>query len=130
MDLRFLLDTHIVFHWTANPKKLSSEQRRIVRRAEQFGQPIGVSAITLFEIAVRFRNQRVASKELLDAIEVNPLFQILPFTTEIATDVISLTPGLRDPADCAIVATARVHGLKLLTVDQRIIESKLVPVIE
>jgi PIN domain nuclease of toxin-antitoxin system len=36
---------------------------------------------------------------------------------------------LRDPADQAIVATARVHRLKLVTSDQRIIESKLVPVI-
>lgn len=36
----------------------------------------------------------------------------------------------RDPADRAIVATARVHRLRLVTSDQRIIESKLVPVIE
>ena len=29
-----------------------------------------------------------------------------------------------------IVATARIHGLKLITSDQRIIESRLVPVID
>jgi PIN domain nuclease of toxin-antitoxin system len=33
---------------------------------------------------------------------------------------------LRDPADRVIVATARVHGLRLLTSDQRILESHLV----
>jgi len=38
--------------------------------------------------------------------------------------------ALRDPADRAIVATARVHRLRLVTSDQRIIESKLVLVIE
>jgi PIN domain nuclease of toxin-antitoxin system len=36
---------------------------------------------------------------------------------------------LRDPADRAIVATARVHKLRLVTSDERIIESELVPVI-
>jgi len=41
-----------------------------------------------------------------------------------------LTQVLRDPVDSAIVATARVHGLKLLTADQRIIQSKLISVIE
>jgi PIN domain nuclease of toxin-antitoxin system len=37
---------------------------------------------------------------------------------------------LRDPADRAIVATARVHRLRLLTSDQRIATSGLVPVVE
>jgi prevent-host-death family protein len=36
---------------------------------------------------------------------------------------------LRDPADRAIVATARVHRLRLITADRRIIDSKLVTVI-
>jgi PIN domain nuclease of toxin-antitoxin system len=36
---------------------------------------------------------------------------------------------LRDPADRTIVATARVRNLRLLTSDQRIIESNLVPVV-
>jgi hypothetical protein len=37
---------------------------------------------------------------------------------------------LRDPADRAIVASARVHNLRLVTSDRRIIESKLAPVVE
>jgi PIN domain nuclease of toxin-antitoxin system len=50
-------------------------------------------------------------------------------TYEVALDVASLGV-LRDPADRAIAATARVHGLRLVTSDQRISESKLVPVVE
>jgi PIN domain nuclease of toxin-antitoxin system len=38
--------------------------------------------------------------------------------------------SLRDANDRAIVATARVHGLRLVTADQRIIASKLVHTIE
>ena len=37
--------------------------------------------------------------------------------------------NLRDPADRAIVATARVHRLSLVTSDQRIIKSGLIPVV-
>jgi PIN domain nuclease of toxin-antitoxin system len=37
--------------------------------------------------------------------------------------------SLRDPADRAIVARARVERFRLVTSDQRIIESKLVPVV-
>ena len=43
---------------------------------------------------------------------------------EIASEA-ALLSNLRDPADRAIVATARVHRLGLVTSDQRIIESKL-----
>lgn len=57
------------------------------------------------------------------------MFQLLPITFEIAAEVAALGDSLRDPADRAIVATARVHHLRLLTSDQRIIESNLVPVI-
>ena len=56
------------------------------------------------------------------------MFRVFPLTYEIATEAASLG-NLRDPGDRAIVATARVHSLTLLTSDQRIIESKLVPVV-
>ena len=62
--------------------------------------------------------------------EEHPAVQPLPFDL-IALESTRLGPGFhRDPADQIIAATARVHGLRLLTSDQRIIQSKLVPVIE
>lgn len=57
-----------------------------------------------------------------------PVFLVLPVTYEVATEA-ALLGNLRDPADRAIVATARAHRLTLMTSDQRIIESKLVPVV-
>lgn len=50
-------------------------------------------------------------------------------TYEVALEVAALA-ALKDPADRAIAATARVHRLRLVTSDQRIIESQLVPVVE
>jgi hypothetical protein len=48
---------------------------------------------------------------------------------DIAAEVAALSSALRDPADSAIVATARIHRLRLVTSDQRMIESKLVSVV-
>jgi len=57
-------------------------------------------------------------------------FLVVPFTIEVASEVAALGDVLRDPADRAIVATARVHRLRLVTSDQRIIDSNLVAAIE
>jgi PIN domain nuclease of toxin-antitoxin system len=67
--------------------------------------------------------------QIFSALETNPMFEILPITIRIALDAGALMM-LRDSADRTIVATARVHGLRLLTSDQRIIDSKLVSVID
>ena len=94
---------------------------------------MAISAITLLEIAVLASGEKRVLQapldELLRDLNSSPVFRILPLTCEVALDVASLGV-LRDPADRAIAATARVHRLRLLTSDQRIIESKLVQVVE
>jgi PIN domain nuclease of toxin-antitoxin system len=131
---RLLLDTHVVLRVLTDTKKLSREQRRYLQAALGRTEPVALSAITLLEVAVLLgdRSQRIRRDphELFSDLQANPVSQILPLTFEIASEVISLGGILRDPADRAIVATARVHQLRLVTSDQRIIESKLVPVIE
>jgi PIN domain nuclease of toxin-antitoxin system len=96
-------------------------------------EPIAISAMTLLEVAVLFGQRRsrneVPLDELLNDFESDPAFQIIPLSVEIAKEAAALGEGLRDPADRAIVATARVGKLKLLTSDQRIIDSGLIPVI-
>lgn len=93
-------------------------------------EPIAVSAISLLELAVLASQKKlnIALAEFLTALEANPVFRLLPLTYDIALEIASISK-LRDPADRAIVATARVHRLTLLTSDQRIIESQLVQVI-
>lgn len=61
-------------------------------------------------------------------LQSNAFLSVLPLTYEVASEA-ALLGNLRDPADRAIVATARVHRLSLVTSDQTIIESKLVPVV-
>ena len=117
--------------WLAEPGKLSKEQTRAVRESVRRHEPLAVSAITLLEIAILFDKGRsiVPLGELLGELESNPAFQILPLTVDVAAEVAALGRGLRDPADRTIVATARVYKLRLITSDQRIIESNLVRVV-
>ena len=133
MNPRFLLDTHIVVRWLAAPKRLSREQLRVLRDAVRRHEAVAVSAITLLEIAVLFGKGSARSDipvgELFGELKSNPAFQIIPLTVDVAAEVAALGGSLRDPADRAIVGTARVRRLRLLTSDQRIIDSELVPVV-
>ena len=129
---RLLLDTHVVIRWLIAAKKLSREQFRELEAAVNRTEPVALSAITLLEIAVLVSEEKlrlqVSLGEFFLELRANPVFRVLPLTHEIALEVASLG-NLRDPADRAIVATARVHRLALATSDQRIIDSHLVPVV-
>ena len=129
---RFLLDTHVVVRWLIDARRLSREQSQVLEGAVRRAEPVALSAISLLEIAILNREGKLRLKVTLDEflgdMQASEVFEILPLSFQIASDVAALG-SLRDPADRAIVATARVHRLHLMTSDQRIIESKLVPVI-
>jgi len=131
---RLLLDTHVIIRWMRDSKKLSKQQVRALDEAERRAEPVTLSAMSLLEVAVLTSQGRVKLKtslqEFFEDLQSNPVFRVLPVTYEIAQEVGSMGSTLRDPADRAIVATARVHRLRLVTSDQRIIESKLVSVLD
>jgi len=90
--------------------------------------------MTLLEISTIFKRGRTRSNVTLDSvfaeIAVSSQFRVLPIDFEIAKDVPLIEDDLRDPFDAVIVATARVHKLRLVTSDERIITSDLVDVID
>lgn len=124
----------MLVRWLATPKRLSRDQIRLLRAAARRGEPLAFSAVTLLEIAVLFgeggTRLRVPVQELFAALDASGGFRVLPLDVEVAAEVAALSDKLRDPADRAIVATARIHRLRLMTSDQRIIDSRLVPVVE
>jgi len=129
---RFLLDTHVLIWWLGGSKRLSAEHRRVIRNALHHRELVAISAITLLEIAVLGQagsRRQIPADKVLSEIDSSQDFQILPLTVEIAAEVIAMGRSLQDPVDRVIVATARIHGLRLITADQRIIESKLVPIV-
>jgi PIN domain nuclease of toxin-antitoxin system len=120
--------------WLSDSRKLSREQLRVLEAAVRRAEPLAISCMSLLEIAVLASDNKLRLRgslaEFLAALEENPVFTILPLTYEIASEVAAIGDSLRDPADRAIVATARVHKLRLITSDQRIIASQLIPTIE
>jgi PIN domain nuclease of toxin-antitoxin system len=128
MTPRLLLDTHILLRWLGDTKRLSQEQRRVLEQAAARGESLGLSAMTLLKISLLTEDGRLklttGTGELFATLQDNPLIQILPITFEVALEAGSLRV-LGDPADRAIVATARVHGMQLLTSDEGILRSGL-----
>ena len=119
-----LVDTHTFFRWRLEPERLTRPQQRVLRIAENQGTTVWISAITLWELALLAAHGRIKTKGPLDVWLtdiVSPPIEVLPITPEIAAAGARLGSGFhKDPADRIIVATARCHGLKLVTSDERI----------
>lgn len=132
--MRYLLDTHVVLWWLAEAKPLDRRYRRLLAEAESKGHRVGLSAISLWEAAKLSELGRIVLGQSLDAlleqIETSPHIEVLPITGDVAAESTRLGVGFpRDPADQLIAATARCHGLTLLTQDERIRESGVVAVL-
>ena len=122
----------MLIRYLQEPRKLSREQLRLLDDSYRRNETIAISAITLLEVGrlvteVRSRFQQTV-ESLMSELQEDANLTVLPITFEIAAESAKLI-ALRDPADRAIVATARVHRLKLLTSDQKIIDSKLASVV-
>lgn len=119
-----LLDTHIWVWWVHGDENLSSVLFDLISDNEEEG--IGVSIITCWEVAKLVEYGRielpVKVKEWFDKALGYPGINLLPLSPEIAVESTQLPGNFhRDPADQIIVATSRIHGIKLVTVDSKII---------
>ncbi|HLG19899.1 MAG TPA: type II toxin-antitoxin system VapC family toxin [Bdellovibrionota bacterium] len=131
--MKFLLDTHVLLWWYLDVPKLPDQFKRLLDGTERAGEGIGVSIITLWEIA----KLTVARKFMLSLsidqwfreLEEDPLVHLLPLNGAIVLDSTRLGGRFpNDPADQLIAATARTYGLSLMTVDGGIRESGVVRV--
>jgi PIN domain nuclease of toxin-antitoxin system len=127
-------DTHTLVWWLTGHEQLTSAQTAALRRAEARGDRIGVPAICFWEIAKLVERGRlelqVPADEVFDEIEEHPTVRVLELSPRIALESTRLGPGFpADPADQLIAATARVHGLQLVTSDDRIRSSRVVGVV-
>lgn len=127
--MRYVLDTHVLVWWIEGSRKLPSSTRRLLDR-ESKKAPLWIADVSLWEIAALVETGRirlaVPLRDWLERAVAAPLVAVHPITPAIAADVPSLPPW--DPADRMIVATARALGATLVTLDERIRESGVVPV--
>jgi PIN domain nuclease of toxin-antitoxin system len=122
MAATLLLDTCAWLDAFVAPELLRPSVRKLLAGESM----VHVSAISLLEIA-----RKEAKGELIFGMALSKWFQlalppnrvrVLEITPEIAIDATRL-PGWshKDPADQIIVATARLHGLRILTSDSKIL---------
>jgi PIN domain nuclease of toxin-antitoxin system len=121
----------VLIWWLTNEHKLTREQLRVLERAEQSATAVGVSAISLWEIAKLVERGRLeltqAVDEALAQLESSAFFEIIPISARIAVESTRLGARFpQDPVDQLIAATARCLALTLLTSDEHIIEAGVV----
>jgi PIN domain nuclease of toxin-antitoxin system len=116
-----LLDTHIWIWWVDDNQRLTQKHREWIQQYQPQG--LGVSIISCWEVAKLVENGKLALScavdEWLEAALAYPGVQLLNLTLPIIVEATKLTGFHRDPADQIIVATARIYGYPLLTVDQK-----------
>jgi len=120
----YVTDTHPLVFWSSNRRsRLGKRARRILQETEQGKHSIIVPIIVLEEIN-RLVERKIVRLDVpfqrwAEELERSPNFQVQAYTLEVLLESVSL-PAIRDPADRAIVATARQLRCPLITADERI----------
>lgn len=114
-----LLDTHVVYWWSAESRRLSAAAGRAIEQADE----LAVAAITWYELARLAEHERIQStipirSWLHQLAEQVRTVGITPAVAAAAASLPSSFPG--DPADRLIYATAVEHGWRLVTKDRRL----------
>lgn len=128
-----LLDTHVLLWWLQGDSRLPDGYLDVLNGAGS-ANPLLLSEISLWEIATLQSLGRIEFemplRDWLDRATAPPLIQKVGISTAIAAEVAAIPDSFhRDPADRVIVATARVLGAKLMSCDQKIVNSGLVEVL-
>ena len=118
-----MADTVTIIWWLAGDPRLSEPAAELLQAADD-GDGIHISAITLVDIwyATHKRTDPLTTDQLtaLDAVLADPEINIpvLPVTNAVA--LLAREPRrtkLPDPFDRVILATARAHGMPLVSPD-------------
>jgi PIN domain nuclease of toxin-antitoxin system len=118
-----VLDTHIWLWWVHGDERLTKKQAELLQAHEKKG--LAVSIISCWEIAKLVEYQRLVLPCSIDnwltlALSY-PNIELLHLTPQIVVEATQLPqPFHRDPADQLIVATARIYGYPLMTLDGKI----------
>ena len=118
----YVTDTHPLVFWSSNRNpRLGKRARRILQETEQGKHSIIVPVVVLEEINRLVErglvHLDVPFRRWAQELERSPNFQVQAYTLEVLLESVSLV-AIRDPADRAIVATARHLRCPLITVDE------------
>jgi PIN domain nuclease of toxin-antitoxin system len=127
-----ILDTHIWVWWMLGDPRLGAVAQRALDDFPLGERPL-LSDISLWEVAMLVAGGRLVLEEPLERwllVAASPLTVQL---TRLSSEIVVAMNGLpsrfqRDPADRIIISTAMVLGRPLFTLDQKIIDSGIVPI--
>ena len=120
----YVTDTHPLVFWSSNRRRrLGNRARRVLQETEQGKHSIVVPIVVLEEIN-RLVERKIVRLDVpfrrwAEELERSPNFQVQAYTLEVLLESVSLAV-IRDPADRAIVATARQLRCPLITADELI----------
>jgi PIN domain nuclease of toxin-antitoxin system len=122
-----LLDTHVWIWAAESSARLGAATRRRLMRANRQGEPVAVSATSVFEVvalhtAGRLRLTIPVERWIHESIERGRL-RVLEIDRETAIGA-GMIPNtsLGGPIGRCLVATSREHGLPLVTADRRVLD--------
>ena len=126
----YVTDTHPLVFWSSDRKqRLGKRARRIFQEVEQGKHSIIVPVVVLEETArlVEKKVVRLAVpfRRWTEELDRSANYQVQPYTIEILLESVALV-AIHDPADRAIVATARHLRCPLITADEFIQDGKWV----
>jgi PIN domain nuclease of toxin-antitoxin system len=120
-----LLDTHVLIWYLAEPEKLSFTSSNTIDDTVKNGETLFVSAITIIEIIYLVEKNKIPEKGLEALIQnvtaPDAEIQVLPLDLHAADELRNIPRDqVPDMPDRIIAATAKHHGLPLITKDNRI----------
>ena len=126
----YVTDTHPLVFWSSDRKqRLGKRARRVFQEVEQGKHSIIVPVVVLEETARLVERKvirlSVPFRRWAEELDRSANFQVQPYTVEILLESVALV-AIRDPADRAIVATARHLRCPLITADEVIQDGKWV----
>ena len=122
-----LVDTHVVVWLALEPARISKKARAAIEEARRSAQGLGISDMSLLEIAVIESKDRIKLNASLETFlsEVEARFVVLPITGRVCVRAMGFPAAYpKDSADRIIGATALVEGVPLITADTDIQRSK------
>lgn len=124
----YLLDTHVLVWTLIDPDRLPKRYLDIIQHMESQKLSVGISLISLWESSLLARANRIqlscSLRQWLERIERSAFFEVIPLDSRVILESLELGKNFpKDPADRFIVGTARIHNLKLLTLDEKIKKS-------
>lgn len=117
VEMRLLLDTHVVLWLLAQPERLGKKTRSLIERSDA-----AVSVASLWEISIKagLGKLKVVPQDVFDAIEPSG-FDLLPVQAAHAIEVFSLGAIHGDSFDRLLVAQAMSERMTLLTFDETLL---------